>query len=206
MVTQRQLEEREMRRQRILKGALQVYQQEGIEKATMDGIARESGFGKATLYYYFDSKEEIFVELLRTGWEQIWESVEVYIGVTGSPREKFISILKTIARMIADDRAFFGFLFQAPAQMPNLPEERQPWRVHQNRMYGVLRGLLEDGMSLGEFPRMESRLLLRAMGGLFHGLFFLGTPGKEISEEGIDNFLTNLFSGSGLTMDSESRY
>ncbi len=204
MVTQRQLEEREMRRQRILKGALQVYRREGIEKATMDGIAKESGFGKATLYYYFESKEDIFIELLSKGWEQIWESIELSLGVPGSPRKKFINILKTIAHLIAEDQAFYGFLFQAPAQIPNLPESRQPWRIHQNRMYGALRGLLEEGMAIQEFPQMESHLMLRAMGGLFHGLFFLGTAGEEISEEIIDTFLDNLFSGSNLPMDSKN--
>ncbi len=201
MVTQRQLEEREMRRKRILKGALKVYQHDGIEKATMDGIARESGFGKATLYYYFNSKEDIFIELLRKGWEQIWENVETCVDFPGTPREKFIEILKVIARMIAEDPVFYGFLFQAPTQIPNLPESRQAWKIHQNRMYGILRGLLEEGMGNDEFPQMESQLLLRAMGGLFHGLFFLGAGGHEVSEEILDTFLDSLFTGSGLPLE-----
>ena len=61
--SQRQLEERQMRQDRILAGALEVFKKEGFEGATMDEIASESGFGKATLYYYFHSKEEVFAEL-----------------------------------------------------------------------------------------------------------------------------------------------
>ncbi|RMF06979.1 MAG: TetR/AcrR family transcriptional regulator [Candidatus Neomarinimicrobiota bacterium] len=204
MVTQRQLEEREMRRQRILQGALRVYQRDGIEKATMDGIAKEAGFGKATLYYYFESKEEIFVELLRSGWEQIWESVESILEVPGTPRTQFAAILKSLAHRISRDPAFYGFLFQAPTQLTGLPAERQTWRKHQNRMYGVLRGLLEDGIAQEEFPRVDSELLLRAIGGLFHGLFFLGTGGQDITDENMDLFLDNLFSGSSVAMETES--
>ena len=56
--SQRQLEERKMRKTRILLGALSVFKSKGLEGATMDEIATQSGFGKATLYYYFKSKED----------------------------------------------------------------------------------------------------------------------------------------------------
>ena len=55
-ISKRQLEERKMRQDRILTGALEVFKTKGLEGATMDEIAAESGFGKATLYYYFHSK------------------------------------------------------------------------------------------------------------------------------------------------------
>ncbi len=55
----RQLEERQMRKDRILNGALSVFKAKGLDGATMDEIASNSGFGKATLYYYFKSKEDV---------------------------------------------------------------------------------------------------------------------------------------------------
>ena len=55
-VSQRQLEERQMRQHRILTGALEVFKSKGLEGATMEEIASESGFGKATLYSYCHSK------------------------------------------------------------------------------------------------------------------------------------------------------
>ena len=58
------MEERNLRKQRIIDGALKVFNDVGIEKTTMDEIAIESGFGKATLYYYFTSKDEVFVEIM----------------------------------------------------------------------------------------------------------------------------------------------
>ena len=48
--SKRQLEERQLRKDRILKGALTVFKSKGLDGATMDEIAQESGFGKATLY------------------------------------------------------------------------------------------------------------------------------------------------------------
>ena len=63
MVTERQIKERELRKQNILDSALSVFKNKGFEGSTMDEIAKDADFGKATLYYYFNSKEEIFVDL-----------------------------------------------------------------------------------------------------------------------------------------------
>ena len=97
--SQRQIEEREARKQRILDGALNVFKANGIEGATMDHIAQESGFGKATLYYYFKSKEDVFSEILEAGWKNIWESLEPIIADQGSPRNSFIKLLIKIAEI-----------------------------------------------------------------------------------------------------------
>jgi AcrR family transcriptional regulator len=48
----------------ILKAAASVFQKWGYDKATMEDIAREAGKGKSTLYYYYKSKEEIFVDVI----------------------------------------------------------------------------------------------------------------------------------------------
>ena len=49
MINKRKEEERQERKIRILKGALSVFRDVGIEKTTMDEIAVEAGVGKATI-------------------------------------------------------------------------------------------------------------------------------------------------------------
>ncbi|MCH8012415.1 MAG: helix-turn-helix transcriptional regulator [Candidatus Marinimicrobia bacterium] len=71
MISPRQLEEREIRKDRILTGALKVFQQKGLEGATMDEIARRTGLGKATLYYYSPSKETVFSAIMEKGWHKV---------------------------------------------------------------------------------------------------------------------------------------
>ena len=93
----RQLEERQMRKDRILNGALSVFKVKGLDGATMDEIASNSGFGKATLYYYFKSKEDVFSAILEDGWIKIWESIEPVFGGTDSPRKTFVNLLIKIA-------------------------------------------------------------------------------------------------------------
>ena len=85
MISDRQEKEREIRKDQILESALKVFKINGIEGTTMDEIAKHADFGKATLYYYFSSKEEIFIELLDRGWKTIWESIEPVIHEPSQP-------------------------------------------------------------------------------------------------------------------------
>ena len=190
MISERQIKERENRKEQILKGALLVFKQKGIEKSTMDEIAKQSDFGKASLYYYFSSKEEIFIELLDRGWKMIWESIEPVIHDRDHPKDTFISSLNIIGGLVRGDRILFEFLFTAPKALPLSDEDKKSdWKNYQNKMYSVLQSLLEDGIEKKEFPKMRTDLLMRAIGGLFHGLFFLGNE-KPMSRKTMEEFIT----------------
>ena len=112
-VSKRQLEEREMRKERILDGALEVFKSKGLDGATMDEIAIESGFGKATLYYYFNSKEEVFTAILTNGWQNLWASLEPVIADYNGPRKTFVNVLIKIAENAQNRPGLFEFLFNA---------------------------------------------------------------------------------------------
>lgn len=55
----------ETRREAILVAAKAVFEEVGFEQATMSEITTRVGGSKATLYRYFDSKESLFLELVR---------------------------------------------------------------------------------------------------------------------------------------------
>ena len=198
MISDRQAKERERRKDQNLKGALSVFKEKGLEKATMDEIAKQADFGKATLYYYFHSKEEIFIELLDRGWKMIWESIEPAIEDHEQPKESFMQALHIIGGLVTDNKTLFEFLFTAPQMMPGALMEGKPaWKSYQNKMYGVFQGLLEEGMAKGEFPEMQSDIMMRAIGGLFHGLFFLGHGEKRMSRETMEEFITSFIGNYG---------
>lgn len=56
-------------RSNILESANELFLQKGIEKTTMDDIARHAEYSKSTIYNYFESKEEIVCYLVFEGLE-----------------------------------------------------------------------------------------------------------------------------------------
>ena len=188
-ISQRQLEERKMRQERILTGALEVFKSKGLDGATMDEIAQKSDFGKATLYYYFHSKEEVFAAILEDGWKKLWASLELVIAGNDGPRQTFINVLLKIAENARNRPGLYEFLFNAPKV---ITFEEQPWKRYQERMYGTIQVLLEDGIKSGEFPNINPQLLFKAMGGLFMGLVLMGDRKKQVSEKDIEELLNQL--------------
>ena len=196
MTTDRKAAEREARKKLILDGALTVFKERGLEGAKIDEIARESGFGKATLYYYFNSKEEIFNALLLHGWQRLWMELEETAVGGDSPRRTFIAMLKKIAETVNTNRPLYEFLFEAPKSNSHEENQRAEWKPYQNRLYNVLLELIEEGTKKGQFPAMEPRLVLKAMGGLFHGLVFWGVDRDTITENEIETMLDTLLKGN----------
>ena len=195
MLSDRQLEERKLRQDRILSSALDVFKANGLDGATMDSIAEKAGFGKATLYYYFSSKEEVFLGIMEEGWKSLLSSLEVIIQEEQSPRKTFIKILVQIAQNAKQRPNLYEFLFQAPKAINLTDFDDQKWKKHQGKLYSILQGLLEDGIERKEFPKLNSNLMFEAIGGLFTGLIFFGDKkNTSISEEEVEALLNNLIS------------
>src|SRR5579872_6701385 len=55
----------EERPQQILDAALSVFAEHGIDAAKLEEIAARAGVSKGTIYLYFQSKEELFREVVR---------------------------------------------------------------------------------------------------------------------------------------------
>lgn len=71
----------------IIKAAAKRFDRHGLNKTTLDEIARDLRIGKATIYHYFESKDQLYYDVLE--WEGsllleevrvIWENPEFNIG------------------------------------------------------------------------------------------------------------------------------
>ena len=180
MIKNRKSEEREERKLRILKGALKVFSDSGIDKTTMDEIASESGFGKATLYYYFSSKDDVFINIMELGWKQLWEGLESRIVENIGPRKKFIGIIKKMGKIVTEDKTMYEFLFTAPNYIQDT--HKQTWKTYQERLYAILQSIIEEGIKKKEFVDLNPRLLMKAIGGLFHQLLISNNEDLDDNE------------------------
>ena len=61
----------ERMRRRILEAATAEFAREGLAGARVDRIAARAGANKRMLYYYFGSKEDLFLAVLEASYERI---------------------------------------------------------------------------------------------------------------------------------------
>ncbi len=72
----RKRQEKEIRRKDIIDAAERVFFSKGFENASMDEVSREAEFSKRTVYIYFNSKEQIYFEIMIRGYRLLIEMIE----------------------------------------------------------------------------------------------------------------------------------
>lgn len=72
----RKWQEKEIRRKDIIDAAERVFFSKGFENASMDEVAKEAEFSKRTIYIYFNSKEQIYFEIMIRGYRLLIEMIE----------------------------------------------------------------------------------------------------------------------------------
>ncbi len=76
---------------KVLKAALQLIAERGVEATSMDAIAAESGVSKATLYKHWSNRDALLIDVLRTHWDKLPEFD------SGNPREDMVQFVQYLA-------------------------------------------------------------------------------------------------------------
>ncbi|MHA3684015.1 TetR/AcrR family transcriptional regulator [Leucobacter sp. HY1908] len=86
-------------KQLITEAAVRVAAQHGISGASMDQIAEAAGVAKGSLYYNFKSKDAIFEEVIRAGFERLAAAIDAASAVSdaaAAPRAVAGATLETL--------------------------------------------------------------------------------------------------------------
>lgn len=74
-MARRKKEPLSVHREKIVSAATQLFMEKGVASTTVDEIAKASGYSKATLYVYFENKEEIFFSLVNKHMKNLYETI-----------------------------------------------------------------------------------------------------------------------------------
>lgn len=131
-VADRRERERQERRRHILEAAAEVFGERGVDGASMDAIADRAELGKATLYYYFKTKEELHAAVIAAAAER-------FFMVLASVRSSFEHLHEMVEALLW---AYVRFSDEHPAWqavvLPNLVHmgwgQEQPSVVPMHRL------------------------------------------------------------------------
>lgn len=99
MQTLRQRKKAESR-QNMLDTAKQLFIKNGYSKTTMEDIAEQAGFGVATLYNYFKTKEGMFAAMAHDDMSEIKaQGITVLENLPDNPVKGVLALLKTYLKV-----------------------------------------------------------------------------------------------------------
>ena len=151
----------------ILEAARKRFAYYGFSKVTMDEIAADVGLGKASLYYYFPTKENLFEEVIKQEKNQFMVDIQSMIG------KKIAS--SDMLRQYAQRRIqHFRELANLRAlQFQQSPETKasflQLFKEFQKQETGLLEQILVLGKEKGEFSISDTQQSAEVIIQMFYG-------------------------------------
>lgn len=140
-------EQKEKRRQDILKAGLNIFVRKGYEATKINDIAEKAGMSIGLLYHYFESIELLHEELINIG---LSGRTGQYFPSYDDPPDYFAKAAKHTFDMVKSDHyiAELFVLMNQAQRNPNLPKSIKD-KLEQNDIIVKSISLIEEGQHQG---------------------------------------------------------
>lgn len=155
-VNERKEKEKLIRRNDILDAAENVIFSKGYDLATMDDIAKEAEFSKRTVYIYFNSKEQLYFEIMVRGYKILIQMIEA--SLNDAKGKNSLERIKQIGKTLYDFKNEYPDYFKAIMSYENgekdfvngVPDEsREECYTLGEKIFGYLTSELTEGIREG---------------------------------------------------------
>lgn len=176
----------------ILQAARKRFAYYGFSKVTMDEIAKDVGMGKASLYYYFPTKEDLFKAVISHEQDEFIQQAQTFLKTNIAVAEKLhqyvLRRLQYFHELVNLSKLSFHSLFEMRPLFGDLFER------FASRECEVITEILREGNERDELqvenPQHAATLLLHILQGLrlrilpkFHDTFINEEHYEQLRQE-----------------------
>lgn len=191
------LKKADLTRQRILDGAAHAFLEKGYAATRLSDIAQAARMQAGSIYYHFDSKEQIMIAVLDIGTRGVLDAVREAVEALGeqaSWRERIRTAIHAHLRQMMRRGDFTAADIRNYGHLPRKLRDRQ---AQARSEYGEFwRGLIEGASAAGELRDDINLSLARMMVlGTLNWTIEWYKPGKLPTDEIAEEFWRMLFGG-----------
>ncbi len=129
-------------RRRIFHAAMDVFAERGFDRAKVEEVAERAGLARATIYYHFRSKRDLFSFLLQQGIDEMASDVEAAVELAPSARAALDAMIDAHIDFYARYQSFARVVLT------------ETWRMDPTSDLSAQRLLAHDLKVVGEVIRM----------------------------------------------------
>lgn len=194
---------KELREQAIIEAATTVFTQKGIEKATMQDVAKEANLGIATLFRYFPKKDKLVVAVAAVRISRILQRFEAVANGPGTALAKIAHIMdQFIADLEQGEESDFKFTenfesyaAHAPEPLDEIERFNDIYRAVSREYAKIIAAGRTDGSIRNDVPLAETLTTVMNVYGIF--------TRKLSLQNNILTFVSDLEAGSQLQILKE---
>ena len=182
-MARRKKEPKSVHREKIASAASVLFMERGIAATSMDDIAKAAGYSKATLYVYFENKEEMVGILVLDSMKKLYYYIASALEQQETTKEQY----NFICRGLVQYQEEFPFYFQMVLDKINidfecrdyLPEEKETYQIGEE-INEKLKEFLISGIDKGDL-RSDLKIMpaVFVFWGMLSGLIQLAESKEE---------------------------
>lgn len=154
--------DREEKRFAVMRVAAQLFNERGFHAASIDDVATRLGVTKPTIYHYLGKKDNVLLECVKFGLEQVLEAAERARATSGSGLERLQAFLRRYGEIIMDD---FGRCVIRTSEEALSPDSAKTFRALKGQIDRAMRGLVEEGIADGSIAPGDPKMIAFTLAG-----------------------------------------
>jgi AcrR family transcriptional regulator len=158
---------RNERRQKILAAAAELFGENPYDSVQMRDVAALAEVGKPTLYRYFPSKEELFLEVFKSGLDRLDSEVAAILKDREQPGRSLERLLQAMLSALGGQVAALRML--TDDQSAVMRRWRNEFRRRRRPFVEATRTILEQGIASGEFRQVDLEAVPSMLIGIVRG-------------------------------------
>ncbi|HNO93387.1 MAG TPA: TetR/AcrR family transcriptional regulator [Anaerolineales bacterium] len=178
-------------RSRILEAAVKIFATKGYHDAKVDDIVGEAQTSKGAFYFYFPSKQDIFIALSDTFADLLESKVSEAMQSESHGLQQMDTALRVSLGLFSQYRGLAKIALVQAVGLGAVFEERR--RAINDRLTRLVQTRLEAAVAEGSIPPLKTDLAARAWVGALNEVvthwIYTGTPALEESLPELRKFL-----------------
>ncbi|MEN6295775.1 MAG: TetR/AcrR family transcriptional regulator [Chloroherpetonaceae bacterium] len=182
-------------KEKIILAAEGLFARFGLNKTTVDEIAKISHVAKGTIYHYFQSKEEIFEEVIEKEAQYFNNILQKNLDDAETPLEKLRAYVITQSKYVKELTNYYSALRDEYLSSYTFIEKIR--KNNFENQFHIIKSILEQGSQKKIFAVADINLTASAIITALKGLEYKWTIGEQLQdiEKNIDMLLNLLFRG-----------
>lgn len=159
------------RKEEIFEAALFCFNEKGYHRTSIDDIALKGKISKGGIYYYFRSKEELFLELFKFRLNRYIDQLKAYIQKERDPEKRILLLIQKWGLILKENQDFFRFCLEFIAMGARDKEIKKEMTSFYKDSTNTFSQIIREGIAVGEFKSLDPEKIARLIFSLFQGIF-----------------------------------
>ncbi len=151
-------------RLQILEAAAELFLERGYAGVTMNEVADRADKAKATIYYYFQDKEELILEIFKQSSNLVSKHFEPIVQSSLHPAEKLRRIIYEYTMLMCSNIFFETTSIRGPMDLPE-PSKSSVLKLFRKEEL-LFEKLIKEGQEKNIFKDIPPRILIEAFLGM----------------------------------------